>query len=40
MPTLLHRFGRFAVVGAVATATHAARKITGRMTENSIQRID
>lgn len=24
MPTLLHRFGRFAVVGAVATATHAA----------------
>ena len=24
MPTLLHRFGRFAVVGAIATATHAA----------------
>jgi putative flippase GtrA len=24
MPTLLHRFGRFAVVGALATATHAA----------------
>lgn len=24
MPTLLHRFGRFAVVGAVATVTHAA----------------
>jgi putative flippase GtrA len=24
MPTLLQRFGRFAVVGAVATATHAA----------------
>ncbi len=24
MPTLLHRFGRFAVVGAVATAMHAA----------------
>ncbi|HEY7945386.1 MAG: GtrA family protein [Burkholderiales bacterium] len=23
MPTLLHRFGRFAVVGALATATHA-----------------
>ena len=23
MPTLLHRFGRFAVVGAIATATHA-----------------
>ena len=24
MPTVLHRFGRFAVVGALATATHAA----------------
>jgi putative flippase GtrA len=24
MPTLLHKFGRFAVVGAIATATHAA----------------
>lgn len=24
MPTLLQRFGRFAVVGALATATHAA----------------
>ena len=24
MPTVLHRFGRFAVVGAVATAMHAA----------------
>lgn len=24
MPTMLHRFGRFAVVGALATGTHAA----------------